>query len=135
MATVLAQGCTLKVGDGASPEVFNAIGQVTAINGPSGAAPIIDVSNLSSTYREKRTGLPDNGDVTATVQYDPADTGQTRVETLRAGSLSGNFQIVLSNSPATTWSFAGYVSEFSKTIGIDEVVEASITVNIDGAIT
>jgi len=135
MATIQSQACSFKVGDGASPEVFNAVGQVTAIDGPSGSAPVIDVSNLASTFREKNMGLPDEGQITLNLQYDPDDTGQTRLKTLRTARSQGNFIVTLSDSPATTWTFSGYVLEFSKSIQIDEVVMGSVTVEIDGAVT
>jgi len=46
MAQVESQGTVFKVGDAASPEVFTAVGEVKEIGGPSGSAPVIDVSNL-----------------------------------------------------------------------------------------
>ena len=63
MATVESQGTTLGRGDAASPEVFTSIGEVTQIGGPTGSATVIDISNLSSTRREKIMGLPDEGQV------------------------------------------------------------------------
>jgi len=135
MATIQSQACVLNVSDGASPESYLAVGQVTSIDGPSGSAPVIDVSNLASTFREKNMGLPDEGQLTLSLQYDPDDTGQTRLKALRTGRTQGNFRVDLSDSPPTTWSFAGYVLEFSKTINIDEVVMGSVTIEIDGAVT
>lgn len=135
MATIQSQGCTFSTGDGASPEVFTAVGNVVNIGGPSGSAPVIDVSNLASTRREKNMGLPDAGQITLSVQFDPDDTGQTRCKTLRAARTAGNFKITLSDSPATVWTFSGYVLEFSKSIEIDQVVMGNITIEITGAVT
>lgn len=135
MATIESQSCTFKVGDGASPESYNAVGQVVNIDGPDGAASVIDVSSLASTRREKKMGLPDEGRIALSLQYDPDDTGQTRCTTLRNGRTAGNFRIELSDSPATTWSFSGYVLEFSKSINIDQVVMGSIVVEITGSVT
>lgn len=135
MTTYQSQGTVFKTGDGASPETFNAVGQVVNIDGPDGSAPVIDVSNLSSTAREKNVGLPDEGQITLTVQYDPDDTGQTRLKTLRTNRTSGNFKIEMSDSPATVLSFSGYVLQFSRSFSIDEVVMGSVTIEISGSVT
>jgi hypothetical protein len=135
MTTIQSQGTSLTVGDGASPEVFNAVGQIVNIDGPTGSAPVIDVSNLASTAREKNMGLPDEGQITLSLQYDPDDTGQTRLKTLRTNRTAGNFKINMSDSPATVLSFSGYVLEFSRSFNIDEVVMGSATIEIDGAVT
>lgn len=135
MTTYQSQGTVFKTGDGASPETFNAVGQVVNIDGPDGSAPVIDVSNLSSTAREKNVGLPDEGQITLTVQYDPDDTGQTRLKTLRTNRTSGNFKIEMSDSPATVLSFSGYVLQFSRSFSIDEVVMGTVTIEISGSVT
>jgi hypothetical protein len=36
---------------------------------------------------------------------------------------------------AATWTFYGYVTQFSVQGGVDAVVEASVTIEIDGDIT
>ena len=77
MATVASQGVTFKVGDGGGPEVFNTVGEVTTISGlRGGSAQVIDVSTLASTRREKIMGLPDEGQITVGLNYDPADSQQ-----------------------------------------------------------
>ena len=52
MANLKSQGCTISYGDGASPQVMTAIGQVISINGPTGTTGEIDVTNLSSSAKE-----------------------------------------------------------------------------------
>jgi len=135
MTTYQSQGTAFTVSDGASPETFNAVGQVTAIDGPDGSAPVIDVSNLSSTAREKNMGLADEGQITLTLQYDMDDTGQSRLKTLRSGRTLGSFKIEMSDSPATTLSFSGYVLQFARSFNIDEVVMGNVTIEISGSVT
>lgn len=135
MTTYQSQGTAFKVSDGASPETFNAVGQVTSIDGPDGSAPVIDVSNLSSTAREKTQGLADEGQITLQLQYDMDDTGQSRLKTLRTGRTLGSFKIEMSDSPATTLSFSGYVLQFARSFNIDEVVMGTVTIEISGSVT
>jgi len=56
-----SQGMELKIGDGASPEVFAAISEIKTFTGPGGSATVIDVTDLSSAAKEKRMGLADEG--------------------------------------------------------------------------
>ena len=135
MATVKTQGATLKVGDAASPEVFTAIGEVIGFDGPGGSAAVIDITDLSATAKEKSMGLPDEGQITAELNYDPANTQQDALWTARANQTLKNFQITIPSSPVETWSFAGYVTGFSHAVSLDDVVKASVTIEISGAVT
>ena len=135
MATLQAQGSVVKAGDAASPEVFTAIGQITAVDGPDTEVPLVDVSNLASTAREFNVGLPDTGQFVIPVQYDPADTGQARCQALLDARTAGNFQVLLTDSPITQWSFSARVISFTKSASIDGVWEGSITIKVSGSIT
>lgn len=137
MATLESQGTVLKVGADASPQGLQTVGQVTSITGlRGGSATVIDVSNLASTAREKKMGLPDEGQVTITCQYDPNDTnGQVAMETARTNRTRKGFTITLTDSPATVFSFNGYVLTAQVDVNIDGVDEATYTVEIDGAVT
>lgn len=135
MATLQTQGALFSVGDGASPEVFTAVGEVQSIAGPDGSAPEIDTTNLSSTAREFNMGLPDEGNVTLEVFMDTGDAQQTNLRTVRASQTIGNYRITLTDSPASTLTFAAYVTGFSLGIAIDEVIKATITLRITGAVT
>ena len=137
MATLESQGVKLQVGAGdGPPETFNDVGQVVDISGlRGGQATVIDVTNLASTRREKRMGLPDEGQLSLTVQYDPADTQQTRLETLRETRALGNFKVLLTDSGPTTFSFSGYVLSFSIDSAVDQVIQGSVTIEITGEVT
>lgn len=135
MAQLDTQGVVIKRGDGASPEVFTTIGEVNSIQGPGGSATTIDVTNLSSTAKNKKMGLIDEGQVTLEMKLDTADTAQTGLRTDRSNKTLRNFQIVLTDSPATTISFAAYVMSFALATAVDDVVTASVTLEIDGLVT
>lgn len=131
-----SQGCEFRVQNSASPPAYVAVGQVVSITDLRGGnATVIDVSNLASTRKEKRMGLPDEGQISLTLQYDPDDTQQTLLETKRDGRLLSNFQVALADSPPTTFTFQGYVLTFGLGIAVDDVVMGSVTVEITGAVT
>jgi len=135
MSALRAQGVLVKRGNGASPEVFTSIGEVVGFNGPSGTASIIDVTNLSSTAKEKILGLKDEGQVTLDLNLDPDDTQQAGLRSDRDAGTERNFQIVLTDTGTTTLSFAAFVMGFSVQGAVDQKIAASVTLEVTGAVT
>lgn len=133
--SVESQGVQLKRGDGGGPEVFTLVGQLTTIEGPSGSATVIPVSTLDSTAEEKIMGLPDEGQVTLEAIYDPAHAQQEGLRTDRRDRLLRNFELLLTDAAPTTFSFAAYVLEFSLSVAVNNVVTASLTLEITGPVT
>lgn len=130
-----SQGMTLGVGDGASPEAFTTISEIKSIDGPGGQANEIDVTDLSSTAKEFILGLQDEGDITAEINYIPANAQHAQLRADRASGTSRNYQITFTDSPATTWTFAALVKGFSVSNGVDSVTGATVTLRVSGSIT
>ena len=128
MANYATTGITLARGDGASPEVFSTIAQVVSITGlGSGGRPEIDVTNLGSTAREFLLGLNDNGTATAELVFDPDDTQHTALEQTDLGAdTARNYRVTLTNSPATTYTFAALVQRFEHSWAIDDALRATV---------
>jgi len=130
-----SQGMLFQIGDAASPEVFTSIAEVTSISGPGGSAAVIDTTDLNSTAKEKRMGLSDEGQVTLDIMYIPANTQHALLRTRRASRVLTNFKIIFTDSPATTWSFSGYVLGFTVNNAVDATTNASVTIEVSGSIT
>lgn len=131
-----AQGMLIKIGNGASPEVFTTIKEIKTFSGPSGSAAVIDVTDLSSLAKEKRMGLADEGQLSFTINYIPNDTQHALLRAKRASRAETNFRMVFTDdSPATTWTFGAFVTGFAVSGAVDGVVEANVTLEITGAIT
>lgn len=131
---ISAQGTQFKRGDGGSPETFTLVGEVKSFDGPGGSAQIIDVSTLQSLAKEKRIGLPDEGQFSFTLNLDPSDTQQLGLKSDRASGVVRNFKLVLPNVAATTLSFSALVPEFKISGGVNGVVEAQCALEITGAV-
>jgi len=130
-----AQGTVLKIGNGASPEVFTAISEIKNFTGPGGAAAVIDVTDLSSLAKEKRMGLADEGQLSFVLHYIPSDTQHAALRAAKAGRVETNFQIEFTDAaPSTVWSFSGFVTNFSVSGSVDGVIEGNVTIEITGAI-
>lgn len=128
-----AQGTLLKVGSG-SPLSYATIAEINSFNGPGGSAQVIDVTDLSSTAKEKRMGLHDNGQLSFEFNYLPGDTQH---ELLRAAKESGeatSFQIIFADDSVTTWTFSAFVLSVSISGAVDGVVRGSVTLEITGDI-
>lgn len=130
-----SQGVVFKYGDGGTPEVFANVGEVVSISGPGGSAQVIDATHLASTAKEKIIGLPDEGQVTLEVNLVPGDAGQTQLRNDRLSATRRNYKIVLTDTPATTLSFAAYCMGFTISSGVDSKVSASIQLEVTGAVT
>lgn len=130
-----SQGILFQSGDGASPEVFTSVGEVTSIDGPGGEASEIDVTHLGSSAKEYLIGLPDEGNLTLDCALLPDDIGQTRLRNDRINATLRNYKITLTDTPATIITFAGYVKGFRVSAGVDSKIAASITLRVSGAVT
>lgn len=134
-SALTSQGMLFQRSDGASPEVYSSIPEITSISGPGGSATEIDVTDMSSTAKEFRLGLQDEGSISLTINYIPANTVHAGLRTDRANSTLRNFRILFTDSPQTQWDFAGYVNGFTVDNGVDAVTTATVTIRVSGSIT
>lgn len=134
--TYTTQGTTFARGDSASPEVFTTVPLLNGI-GPIGQdRALIDVTNLSSTSREYKKAIKDGKEFTARFQYDPNDTPQSDLRTDKDGETARNYRITLSDSPATTITFAAQVIGWEiDDVPIDDVYGLTVTFKPTGDLT
>jgi predicted secreted protein len=135
MATINTQGCAIRISDGTSPSVFSDVEEVLSFSGPSGSRSVIDVTSLSSTGREKEVGIPDYGQVSFEINYSGLNTNHLALYDLFQSGASRDFQIVFDRSPEEIYSFTAFVLNFQFQTGIDDVVKASVTLEITGTVT
>lgn len=130
-----AQGTELYIGDSASPVAYSLIPEAKNFSGPGGSASIIDVSDLSSTAKEKRMGLADEGQLQFTLNYIPKNAVHASLRTARANRALTPFKMVFTDaSPSTTWTFDGYVTAFPVSGAVDGSLEGNVTIEISGSI-
>ena len=135
MASVKTQGCTLGLGDAASPEVYTSVINLVSFQGPSGSRQVIDATTLASTGKEKDVGIPDYGQITFDYNFSAADPALIDTwDNFIAGTLH-NFRITFTDSPQTQFDFAAYVLSFNFSAGLDDIVRGSVTLEISGTVT
>jgi hypothetical protein len=127
-----AQGVIIARGVGT---VYTTIPEIKSFSGPGGSATIIDVTDLLSTAKEKRMGLPDEGQLQFTINYIPDNAVHQGLRDDRMDRVERDFRITFTDSsPKTKWDFSAFVSGFSVSGAVDNVVEAQVTLEITGAI-
>lgn len=135
-AAVKGVGTLLQVGDGASPEVFTTLSEVTSLSGPSIAAEEIEVTNMDSPngFKEYITGLKDGG----TVDFDCnwiKSTSQTQIRDDITAGTTRNYKITFQTSPTTVALFTGLPLSMAFSADPNSAVTASLSVRISGDIT
>jgi predicted secreted protein len=128
-------GTTFKRGNGASVETFTAIAEINSIDGPNMSREQIDVTSLDSTggYREFIGSFRDGGSVSLDMNF-TRDGFVDMQDDFESDSVV-NYQIVLSDSGATTLEFAGFVSDLSVSVTTDDKVTATVSIKVSGAVT
>ena len=130
---ISAQGTTFSIDTSVSGgPTYTAVGNIKTFSGFDGSSSEIDVTNLSSSAKEYRLGLEDNGQFAMELDRDFADAGQTALLAARDSQAGKQFKLLLSNGENAT--FTGYVKKFSVAGGVDQVVKGSVDIRISGSV-
>ena len=132
MAGIDGFGTALQRGDGATPEVFSTIANVTSINPPSMERSTIDVTAHDSDdgWMEFLGSLKDGGEVSADVNYDPSEHDALVADF--DDDAPRNYKIVFPDADATTWSFQAILTGFEPEAPYDDKLAASLTWKVTG---
>jgi len=115
----------------------NPIGGVRNWSGLGGSAPVIDVTDLGSTAREKMMGLRDPGELSLGLWYSASDTGQSLLQA--AASARSLRKMTIKWSTVSANGFKAEFDAYSGGLDIsgaeDGAVEASCQIIIANAVT
>lgn len=148
---ILTQGTELWVLDTtASPDALLKISNATGFNDFGEMADDIEVTNLDSTAKEYVTGLADNGEVSMTLNMADVASHRWLKENVGTGTrfywcigysdgsadpTIGSGPTITAPSSRTSDIFQASVKSFRVSVSGNEVVRATITLRISGAIT
>lgn len=140
MTVYSATGTLLKIGDGASPEVFTNIGQVRDISGPGFAMSVEEATHHGSSWKEYVPGMLEGGEVSFEILLDTDDAThyQASAASLYSDMINRrkrNFKMVLPDANTTTFAFAAYVTSFEVGAPVEGLLTASVTLQITGNVT
>ena len=112
---------------------FVEVAAIGDINGPGVTQEAIDVTTHQSTWREYIAGLPDGGEVSFQIKYDPADASHALLRGAASDSAKHQFKVAFQSGNTAT--FDGIVTSFAITAPVDEALVADMTVKITGPVT
>lgn len=131
MSGLDAFGTQLQRGDGADPEVFAAIANVTDITPPGIERETLDVTAHDSpdAWREFVGGLKDGGEVELELNYDPREHDSLIADF--EDKVPRNYKVVW---PGTLgdWAFAAILTGFESEAPHDDKLAASATFKVSG---
>jgi hypothetical protein len=134
-----AYGVLLKIGNGATSEVFTTIAEVRDIEGPELELETKEVtSHDSGGWREYIGTLLTGGEVSFDLNFIPSNATQGYDGGLIEDMVNRtrrNFQLVFPDSPATEWEFAALVTKFATGAGVEDELVGEVTLQITGAPT
>jgi predicted secreted protein len=129
-------GTVLKIGNGASPEVFTSILGIRNIQGPAQDMEIIDATSHSSSgaYREKVASFKDPGNVTFDLIYDSTNAQHQLLFTQYAAREITNFQQIMTDAGAEQYAYGAFVKSINPAAPIDDLLTYAITLEISGPV-
>lgn len=135
--TITARTITATSGGTDGTEAFTTVAEVTGIGGPGGSLELIDATHMESpsAFREYIASLRDSGELSVDLNFLPGNVGQRGFRTDMVNGTRRNWQLVWTDSPTTTWAFAGFVTGFEPSAAIDDKLAASATIKVTGPIT
>jgi len=130
-------GTAIKIGNGATPEVFTTVAEVLDISGPALGLDTAEVTSHDSpgAWEEFVATILRSGEVSFDVNW--VVTGATH--SYLTGLLKDltnrtkrNFQIVWPNISSTTWAFAAFITAMQPSAPVNGPLTGSVTLKITG---
>jgi hypothetical protein len=134
MATsgMVSQGIRIERDGGSG---FNLIPEAFEFDGFDGEAAEIDFTHFQSTAKDFKLGLPDEGNITFSINYIPGDAEHQGLLADQAAGTQRNYKLILTDGATTEWQFAAFVKLFSLSGAIDDKIPGSVGLRITGAKT
>jgi predicted secreted protein len=115
---------------------FATVANVSDISGPGRSRDAIEVTahDSANQYREFVKGLKDGGEVTITINYDPAQSTHADLDADFEEDELRDYQVVIlpGDDDEHTWEFSGLITALGDAFPIDDRMEREVTVKISG---
>ncbi len=127
------QGTALQVKIGAA---FTTIPGVEGLSGPTGTKQQIEVTAMNDTAAKFVAGLPDYGEVSFRLFWDPADqTHQHLLTSYNTANATDDFKIVCSDAGQAEVAFSGQVTGWNMSLEKGQAATVEVTIKVSGNVT
>lgn len=126
------KGVKIKMGNGATPEVFTAVAEVKDIAELGATADDLDSTSLDSDEKESIAGLTERSEITCEAIAVAGNTEQNAIEAA-VGGAAKNWQVTLPEGGG--WTIPARVKKASRKFGTNQVRMFSFTLKPTGAPT
>lgn len=115
--------------------VYEVLGNIKSISGPSSTRETVDTTTFDSTagYREFIPSLRDAGDLAFTMNFVQAT--YTLMKADFESDTIRSYRIVLPDANNTTFEFDGYITDLPVEVPLDDVISSDISIKISGQVT
>ena len=127
MTTLATDGITISIAAADIPGV-------TALTGPGESVTMIDSTDLADTTMQRIAGLLDSGEVSLSLDWDPAQASHIALRTAKDSRAFAEFIIVWPDTGAEVFTFNAFVSAMSPSASVNDKLTMSATLTITGAI-
>jgi hypothetical protein len=132
-----AFGMKLQFGNGATPEVFTDVGNLTDVGDLTLSRENKEVTAHTATgkFKQKHPGLREAGDITFKVNFDPSLGTHDEVTGFMAQFNDDdihNYRILYPQSTTEGWAFAGFITKIAIKSPLDGTLEGEITITPTG---
>ena len=133
----LGAGAQFMRGNGASPEVFTKIGEVTSISEIGETGNLVAVTNHDSPGTPPRAeyigGILDGDEITFEANYIPANTTHSGFITAAAAQASGSYRVI--SKTGTQLDFEGIALHWGLVLNLESQEVLGGRVKVSGVIT
>lgn len=136
---MIGYGTIVSIASDASPEVYEELVEVKEVTPPNEQVDDVEVTHYQSPNRTREyiAGLIEGGEASCLMNRYPGSVTETRILALKASGAKKNIKITWPSAGATnvTWEFLGHIKGYETTAPVDGVMEATVTIKVDGAQT
>lgn len=116
--------------------VLTTVGLDLSLDGPSMEVGTRETTYLGSAAKTFKPTIPDGGEVSGTLLYDPQEPSHLAMFNLIWAPALSSWSMVFQDVGPTTFAFQGILTKFSPTgIEVESNLEAEFTIKVSGVVT
>ena len=129
---IIGHGSQFQRGNGATPESFSPLAQVTNIGPPTLSRDTQDATHMQSPqrWREFTSGLRDGGEASIELDYNRGQATDLALLADFNSDASRNYRIVFPDG--SNWTFNAFITSYDADVPLDGKMTASATFKVNG---